>query len=236
MPSTSSIFQQQEGDACRWITAQEFREVEEGIRERGFPTETELHATYIDIRNALDYGNIDFAVVGGYAMNAYGIKRKTYDVDFYFNATDEHIFGVLRALPVIAIRNGLGTSTDSFRVHFVLSTGVVVGVDFHRVPIDLRLGSRKSVIVLDDKETRTLTSTGLVNSKLRRFHSRRKTGLPTLQDEEDIYLLITGLISVEDVHQLNRNFLAKEFLPACRLSSEQKEAIRDLICPEGIDD
>jgi hypothetical protein len=100
MSTNFSPFHQQDGDACRWITPREFRDVEDHIREREFPTESELHAVYIDVRDALDYGNINFAVVGGYAMNAYGITRQTRDVDFYFNAADEEIFGVLRALPL----------------------------------------------------------------------------------------------------------------------------------------
>ncbi|KAJ3575206.1 hypothetical protein NP233_g1259 [Leucocoprinus birnbaumii] len=238
MSSVTSTFHHQDGDSCRWITAGEFREIEDGICERGFPTEMELHAVYIDIRDALDYGNVDFAVAGGYAMNAYGIRRQTGDVDFYFNATDDQIFTALRALPTVSIKAGLGTSTAQFRIHFLLSTGVFVGVDFRRVPfcisaIDLKLSSNKNVVLLDDRETRTLKPVQLVNAKLGALHSRRKADLPTWRDEEDIYRLIIGLISVEEAHLLNRDIIVKELLLSSSLNRDQKQSLRDLICPDA---
>lgn len=91
-------WQWQWGDKCTWCSISDFREFRAHMRDSAPLQMGELRAAYNAVSSALADENIPFAVVGGYAIIAYGADRgrMTQDIDFFVNAKPRGLVNALR--------------------------------------------------------------------------------------------------------------------------------------------
>jgi hypothetical protein len=58
----------------------------------------QLNADFRDLLSELNSENVDYLIVGAYAMGVHGMPRYTGDIDILYRPTPENVSGVLRAL------------------------------------------------------------------------------------------------------------------------------------------
>ncbi len=60
-----------------------------------------LEPLFINVINKLLEANVEFLLIGGYAVNYYGYGRYTGDIDFWLNPTNENKNNFLNALTAL---------------------------------------------------------------------------------------------------------------------------------------
>ncbi|KAF9450971.1 hypothetical protein P691DRAFT_757667 [Macrolepiota fuliginosa MF-IS2] len=176
-------------DKCTWCSTSDFRQLRAHMRDSAPLRMDELRAAYNDIASALADEDIPFAVVGGYAIIAYGADRgrMTQDIDFFVNGRPRDLIKVLRRHPGVMIMEE-SCRANYFRVYYLLpsSNGSLryVGIDFTLIPSSA-LDLREYQGYTDDR-TRVLTLNALVEAKLEAFYVSGAA-----KDRNDIFNLVS---------------------------------------------
>lgn len=62
------------------------------------PSAAEFPADFLDFVHALNANQVEYLLVGGYAVGVHGHARATVDIDFFYRRTTENVTRVLAAL------------------------------------------------------------------------------------------------------------------------------------------
>ena len=156
-----------------------------------------------DLSEALARPNLHVLLIGGHALQAYGITRQTLDIDWI--TSDEDI-AVIRK---IMIEKGFGilAQTENFLRFHHQKTGVM--------DIDVLLVDRKTLQIMYDAGTdyrygnmqwRIPSPLHLIALKLHAIKNNPRRESRDVADILDLIRLTENKISVEDLHQLCRKY------------------------------
>ena len=141
-----------------------------------------LNSNFRDMLSALSEADVDFLVVGAYAMAAHGCPRATGDIDFWVRPTKENASRVWNALSVF------GAPMSQLTVHDFSTPDIVfqIGVAPHRIDIltsisgvDFELAwSNKMLVAIDGLTVPVIGRSELLANK--RASGRPKVSVPKL--------------------------------------------------------
>lgn len=83
-----------------------------------------LNPHFRDMLSAFDAEDVEYLVVGAYAMAQYGYPRATGDLDFWIRRTPENADRVLRALDAFGAPGGLVAREDLVTPDMIVQIGV----------------------------------------------------------------------------------------------------------------
>lgn len=69
-----------------------------GAGRRNQPSAAEFPVDFTDFVHALNANEVEYLLVGGYAVGVHGFVRATVDIDFFYRRTPENVTRVLAAL------------------------------------------------------------------------------------------------------------------------------------------
>ncbi|MGN6528794.1 MAG: hypothetical protein ACTHL8_20565 [Burkholderiaceae bacterium] len=90
-----------------------------------------LNKDFKEFVGLLDSTNVEYLLVGGYALAAHGHPRYTGDIDFWVNPTPENVVRLMQALTAFGF-GGLGLTRDDF-----MQPDAVVQLGYPPARIDL---------------------------------------------------------------------------------------------------
>jgi hypothetical protein len=89
-----------------------------------------LHPDFMDFIKALNDSNVDYVIVGAYALAFYGIPRATGDIDFWIRPEEKNAENLLAALQEFGF-GGLDISVEDVR------SGKIIQLGYPPVRIDI---------------------------------------------------------------------------------------------------
>ncbi len=105
-------------------------------------------SNFIDFIEALNYNNVDYIIVGGYAVGFYGYYRYTSDLDILIRPSTENIDNLFKAF------EKFGAPTNNLDRNVFLQKPTAIcpcpGISFGREPIRLEVISAISGVSFDE--------------------------------------------------------------------------------------
>lgn len=128
-----------------------------------------LNPDYRDMLSAFCENDVEFLVVGAYALAAHGLPRATGDIDLWIARSEENASRVLKALAQFGVPD-LGWTTEDFqRSDMVFQIGLeprridiltsMSGVEFHQA------WSRRVIVQIDELGIPFISPEDLIASK-----------------------------------------------------------------------
>jgi hypothetical protein len=129
-----------------------------------------LNPDFSDMLSCLSDEEVEFIVVGAYALAAHGIPRATGDIDIWVRNTPENARSIIRALAKFGAPLSNISEDDFTSPNMVVQLGVepsridlmtsIDGVEFDEA------WKRRTQVIIDDLEIYVLSENDLIHNKL----------------------------------------------------------------------
>jgi len=161
--------------------------------------ESRLFAQLRELATALDRADIPFALIGGFAVNAYGFMRATHDLDVMVREEQGDVLqGVLTQL-------GYQTLDRRPDIASYVREPLRLDVLYARRDISRGLLARSINVIQGDLQVRVIPLEGLIGLKIQAFHDDPRR----IRDLDDIIQLLKinrGNLNLDEVRAYFRLF------------------------------
>jgi len=142
--------------------------------------ESRLLAQLRELATALEQAGIPFALIGGFAVNAYGFMRATHDLDIMVR--EDHA----TALQEVVTKLDYHTIDRRADIASYVRAQLRLDVLYARRDISLALLARAKRVVQGDMQVRVIPLEGLIGLKIQAFHDDPRR----IRDLDDIIQLL----------------------------------------------
>lgn len=167
--------------------------------------ESRLFAQLHELAVSLEQAGISFALIGGFAVNAYGFVRATHDLDVMVQDEQGD------ALHAVLAEMGYQTLDRRPDISSYVRPPLRLDVLYARRPISRDLLARSTVITHGETRVRLIPLEGLIGLKIQAFHDDPRR----IRDLDDIIQLLKinrGNLNLDEVRAYFRLFDSESVL------------------------